>query len=93
MNYRLLFEKPGDISRDCPFLPDDEEYEMHLSAVIGDINGIDGVLDVKQHSDGAVIVVTDGMSKDIFKEKLAPFLSEHFCCLRLPSENVEVVQG
>lgn len=92
MNYKLLFEKPENISKDCPFLPADADHEMYLSAIIEDINSIDGILNVKRLTDGRVVVATDGMNKDVFLEKLKPLLSNHFCYLRLPLKNIEVLQ-
>ncbi len=82
MHYNIIFKKVTDISRECPFLPDEEQFEIHLSAIVEDIKTINGVSSVNLLLDGSVSIVTTGITQKFFEEQLKPFLSEHFCYLR-----------
>ena len=87
MNYRLVFRKitAQDINASCPFLPGDEEYDIHFDAIVGDIETIDGVISVDLLADGSVRVFTADMAMETLKKQLKPFLSQHFIFLRLAS--------
>lgn len=90
MHYNLVFEKV-DVelcNKDCPYEPKEDDYEIHLLSIIEDIKSIDGVIDANLLADGSVHVVTKGIAREIFKEKLSPFLSEHFCYLRLSLNSI-----
>ena len=94
MCYTLVFEKfTSDITHDCPVHPSDEEYELHLSAIVEDIKNINGVLDAKLDGGGRVIVDAGKMDKGVLADRLEPFLKEHFCYLRLSSETYDMLLG
>ncbi len=87
MNYRLIFRKitSQDIDASCPFLPSDEEYDVHFDAIFEDIETINGVTSVSLLADGSVRVATVDMAMETLKKQLEPFLSQHFPFLRLAS--------
>lgn len=87
MNYRLVFRKitSQDINARCPFLPGDEEYDVHFDAIVGDIKTINGVTSVNLLADGSVRLDTADMAMETLKKQLEPFLSQYFSLLRLSS--------
>ena len=72
----------SDIGQECPFFPEDGEYERHLTAIAQDIESIDGVESASASDTGQIAVTAPGMSLDAFKVALKPLLQHHFAYLR-----------
>ena len=86
MRYRIVFRKftLKNISPECRFLPNDEDCEIRLNALIENISSIEGVLDVKS-DDGIILVDTDEMTKEVLQEQMKPFWSGVICYWRFVS--------
>lgn len=63
MKYRLGLRRltARDIGQHCPYLPEPEDYEMHLSAFVEELNGLNVVLDAIT-CEGDVIIELDSDS-------------------------------
>ena len=73
----------SDIGPDCPYFPEEGEYEMRFNAIVEDIEAIDSVASaVASGSNEITVSITDLDLKD-FKEALKPFLLRDYQYLRL----------
>lgn len=72
----------SDVDRDCRFLPESHEYEMHLQAIIEDIGALNGVTSVKV-DENDIFVNAEHHDMQSFKSVLKPLLQCHYCFLRL----------
>jgi hypothetical protein len=60
MQYQLSIRKinESDLSVNRPFMPEDEDYEMYLSAFIEDVQNLECVTDLITNGNGNGIVIT-----------------------------------
>ena len=85
MRYQILFREidQSDINRECPALPEPEDFEMHLRAFIQDIIGLPGITDVSTREGNNLAVTTQGVDLQTLKAELKPLLRHYFQCLRV----------
>jgi hypothetical protein len=85
MQVRLTFRElaAAEATPTCPFVPEQEEYERHFSAVVEDMRAIDGVIEVVAQDDYTVIVTIGELDLEGFKAGLKPILQHNFCYLRI----------
>ena len=59
MQYKLAIRKiiESDLSVNRPFMPEDENYEMYLSALVEDIENIECVTELLQNGNDLVITI------------------------------------
>ena len=59
MQYQLSIRKinESDLSVNRPFMPEDENYEMYLSAFIEDVQNLECVTEVITNANGLVITI------------------------------------
>ena len=64
MQYQLSIRKitESDLNVDRPFMPENEHYEMYLSAFVDDINNLEFVSKLQQN--GSNLIVTIGNESD-----------------------------
>jgi len=84
MQHRIVFREitENDLNRDCPFMPEENEFEMHLGALANDAEWLEGVTVVHRDGSHAIVVTTDA-TLDVLKERLIPLLQNHWAYLRI----------
>lgn len=88
MKYEVFFKKITEISRDCLFLPDDDEFEMGIQSFIKDIKEIADISDVELFDDKCAFVTRNGVDIATLRKLLKPIIQENFLYLR-----VDIVQA
>lgn len=85
MNYRIHFREitHSDISIECPFMPDPEDYKIHFHAMTQDIEKIEGIIHVSTETDSAILIKTTNFSLSDLKAELKPTLQSHYQFLRI----------
>ncbi|AMX02445.1 hypothetical protein [Microbulbifer thermotolerans] len=71
-----------DLNRDCPFPPDDVEYEAHFEKLISEIESIEEIQSAKRDGNG-IYLVSEIPSVPELLSRLKGIFSEEFCYLRL----------
>lgn len=79
----------ADIGPECPFFPDEGEFERHCDHTRQDIAMIPGVTSVEESGENQIMVSTDGLDLEKFKLEFKPIVQDHFCKLRV--SQLEVV--
>lgn len=84
MQHRVVFREitREDLDRHCPFMPEEQEFEMHLNALAQDAEWLEGVTEVRSDGSHAIVVTTDA-TLDLLKERLVPLLQDHWAYLRI----------
>ena len=70
---RPLTEK--DLSRQVPFLPEDDEYEMYVRALSEDIKQLDGVISATLQNSSIHIETEESLSVGELKKLIKPLLT------------------
>ena len=80
MQYQISFRKitESDLSVNRPFMPEDEDYEMYLSALIEDIQNLDCVTALNQQGNIAVITVKNESDFELLRLAVKELLSNQF---------------
>ena len=83
MQYRVVFREitPNDLDRNCLFMPEDHEFDMHLMAIAQEASWLEGVTEVHRDGSHAIVVTTDA-ELDVIKERFVPLLQNHWAHLR-----------
>lgn len=85
MGIRLFF-KPIDISDigpECPFFPEEGEFERHLQAVAEDVASIEGVTSVTNSEHRQIDITATSIKLENLRAALKPILQHHFQFLRV----------
>jgi hypothetical protein len=87
MNYRLTIRRPdeSDLGRDCPYLPDDEEFVNHCEAMLQDIKEIPGVNEAKAEKEDELVLETQFTDSAELKARLMPLFQREFGYVRFSS--------
>ena len=85
MDFRLFLREIdlSDIGRDCRYLPDEGEFEMHYQAIADDIATIAGVTSATTSEGNQIHIHTVDADLETLKIELKPFLLHHFQYLRI----------
>ena len=76
----------NDISKECPYLPEDEDADLHLSALSEDIQSLSAVKSVAKNGFVFTIELNDGTTHSEIKAAMRPLFSgERFCMFRFVS--------
>lgn len=86
MHHRVVFREitREDLDRNCHFMPEEHEFEMHLVALAQDAERLEGVIEVHRDGSHAIVVETDA-PLEAMKERFVPLLQHHWAKLRLSS--------
>lgn len=84
MEHRVKFRKLTlkDLGRDCRFVPDEDEFEMHSNALVNDVEMLEGVTGLRSDGPHAIVITTDD-TLDVLKQRLSPLLQNHWAYLRI----------
>ena len=85
MEFRAVFRElaSSDVSRDCPYMPEPGEFELHFRAIAQDVSALEGVSVVSRQDERTLIITTDGLDLEALKSGLKPVLQCHFQYARL----------
>ena len=72
----------SDIGPECPYFPEDGEYDEHFDSFVHDLGLIDGVASAEA-PDNNQIHVNANLDQTAFKAALKPLLQYYFCKLRI----------
>lgn len=80
MQYQISFRKitESDLSVNRPFMPENEDYEMYLSALVEDIQGLDCVVDLKQNGNNLVITIKNESDFELLHLAIKELLNNQF---------------
>lgn len=84
MEHRVVFReiKPGDLDRHCHFMPEEQEFELHLSALAHDTEWLEDVTGVRRDGSHAIVITTEAPLETL-KERLIPLLQDHWAYFRI----------
>lgn len=88
MKYELKMReiKESDLRVECPFLPEPEDYEIHLNALVEDINNLEAVLIADRIDSTIKIEVKKNVEPEELRLDIKPFISgDRFCQYRVIS--------
>ena len=87
MTYLLQIKKVevSDTTRECPYLSTEEEFEKKLIFLIGSINDLDDVSDVKYSKNIITIKLKTPLAEDDLREKMKVYFIEVYCYYRYVS--------
>lgn len=85
MKYQITFREINelDINSECRYLPDFDEFVLHVQAITEDINGLFGVINVDTHEQNRIIVTTQDIDLENLKLQLKPLLTKHYEYIRI----------
>ncbi|MGY8871566.1 MAG: hypothetical protein ACKVJE_14100 [Pseudomonadales bacterium] len=80
MQYQLSIRKITelDINVNRPFLPEDEDYEMYLSAFIEDIENLDYVTELNQNGSCLLITIGSEAEFELLHSAVKKLLNKQF---------------
>ena len=80
MKYQISFRKitESDLSVNRPFMPEDEDYEIYLSALIEDIQNLDCVTDLTKNGNNVVISVENDSGFESLHLAVKKLLNDQF---------------
>jgi hypothetical protein len=80
MQYQLSIRKVTelDLSVNRPFMPEDEDYEMYLSALIEDIQNLDYVTELNQNGSNLVITIANELDFELLHSAVKTLLNNQF---------------
>ena len=85
MKYKLSTRKinESDLGVECPFMPEEGDYEMYFNALVEEIKNMDMTLNVSHSSDSIIIEIKNESDFQRLHSNVKDFLSgEPFCKLR-----------
>lgn len=84
MKHRIIFREIShqDLDKQCIFMPEEHDFEIHLEALVNDIKQLECVTDAHRDGSHAIMVVTSS-TLDALKKNLIPFLQHHWAYLRI----------
>jgi hypothetical protein len=90
MDYKLTVKlmEEKEISKDCPFPPEEDDFEMYLQSLVEDINSISAVLraEIDTENQGCISIKTNGnTSESQLRAAMKPIFSSFFCKIRYES--------
>lgn len=91
MSFKLSLRsvQSSDLGWECPFLPEEDDYETYFSAFLQDLQSIEGIELVTVADTSEVTVNAKGLDLTGIKAVLKPLLQHYFQSLRL-TEVIEV---
>lgn len=81
ISFRELNEE--DLSIECPFLPEADEFEMSLQAIAHEVKELAGVTDLSAHEGNDLTLTVQDLDVKTLKAELKPLLQHHFQYLRI----------
>lgn len=80
MQYQISFRKitESDLSVTRPFMPENEDYEMYLSALIEDIKNLEYVTELNQNGNNVVITVETDKEFELLHSAVKELLKNQF---------------
>jgi len=90
MSYKLIVKlmEKTEASKECPFPPEEDKYEMYLHSLVEDINNLSIVLGAEIDSENKsciLIETTKTISESHLCETMKPIFSSFFCKIRYQS--------
>ncbi|MUJ29737.1 hypothetical protein GNP73_17365 [Aliivibrio fischeri] len=72
MKYKLGLRpiNESDIGIDCPFMPENENYDSYVSAFVEEINNLEIVKEAIESEGCAIIELENNVSLDVLRESL-----------------------